>query len=160
MIAWFLTGLMTVPTPARVEIRYETQPSGFHGHWTLEDVRSGTLPGLAVRGPMNQEQLLVIELSHTDEAALRFDVQVLEDQVTDGMVTPTAILSPSLITTWDQEAVVFTSDRMRLKRFGRNRWADIQVKLSLTAWPQTPTESEAVDVDPMSPPADEPPPPQ
>ena len=104
---------------------------------------------------MNQEQLLVIEFSHVDETALRFDVQIQEDQEVDGMVRATTILSPSVITSWEQEAVIFTSDRMRLKRFGRNRWADLQVKLSLTAWSQAPTESEPVDVDPVSLPAEE-----
>ena len=153
MISWILSGLLTAPPPARVEIRYETQPSGFQGHWTLEDVRPGVLPGLSVRGPLNQEQLLVIEVQHPEESLLQFKAQILEDQEIDGEIRSTAVLSPAMITEWEREASIFTSDRQRLKRFGRNRWTTVQVKLSVTAWPQSTAEGpeSAESAEPVEP---------
>jgi hypothetical protein len=137
---WLLAGLLTAPPVARIEINYETEPSGYRIQWNFEEVRPGPLPGLPVRGPENQDQLMILDFQPTDEGTVRFDIQILEDQKKDGKVQAVSVLNPKITTNWGQEATLVTSSRAKLKRFGKDRWQDVRVELRLTAWLQDPPE--------------------
>jgi hypothetical protein len=133
---WILAGLLISPPVAQIELHYETEPSGYVAHWAFEEIRPGTLPGLAIRGPKDQVQILVLDFQPTDEDTVVFNIQITEDQDVQGQLEAVPVLSPRLTTHWGQEATLVTNQRERLKRFGRNRWLDVRVELRVTAWKQ------------------------
>ena len=134
-ISWLIAGLLGGPQMARIEMHYETEPSGYRAHWTFDEVRVGTLPALAIRGPKEQHQMMELDFQIPEEGVVQFKIQIMEDQEVDGAITRVPVLKPTMMTQWGQEAQIVTNQRERLKRFGRNRWLDVRVELRLTAWP-------------------------
>ena len=138
MLSFLLAGVLTVHPVARIEIHYETEPSGYRAHWDLSEVRPGRLPGLPVRGPKDQDQLLVLDFKPAEEGTVVFQIQIIEDQKIDGRLQAVPVLSPTITALWGQEATVVTSHREKLKLLGRNRWQDVRVELRVVASQQNP----------------------
>jgi hypothetical protein len=152
---WLLAGLLTAHPVARLEIHFETEPSGYRAQWNFDDVRPGPLPGLRVRGPKDQEQLMILDFQPTDEGTVRFDIQILEDQKMDGKIQSVPVLSPRLTTNWGQQATLVTSYRERIRRLGPNRWQDVRVELRMTAWLEEPVEEPVEAPEPTTEPGTE-----
>lgn len=153
-ISWLMAGLLGGPQMARIEMHYETEPSGYRAHWTFDEVREGTLPALAIRGPKEQQQMMELNFQIPEEGVVQFKIQITEDQEVDGALTQVPVLTPTLMTQWGQEAQIVTNRRERLKRFGRNRWLDVRVELRLTAWPiehESAPTVESPDIDASEP---------
>ena len=139
--SWLVAGLLSGPPLARIEMFYETEPSGYRAHWTFDEIRPGTLPGLSIRGPKEEAQMLFLSFNIHEEGFVVFDVRVTDDREVDGSLQTVDILRPTLMTPWNEEATIVTHQRERLRRFGRDRWLDVRVELRLTASPVEPNEA-------------------
>ena len=133
--SWVLVGFLSAPQMARIEMHYETEPSGYRAHWTFDEVRVGTLPALAIRGPKEQLQLMELNFQIPEDGIVQFKVAVSEDQEVDGTMTQVPVFTPTMVAQWGQETRIVSNHRERLKWIGRNRWLDVRVELRLTAWP-------------------------
>ena len=149
-LSWLMTGLLTAPQAARLDIHYATEPSGYRAHWTFDEVRVGALPAFPVRGPKDEEQLLSLSFQTTEEGHVQFIVQITEDREVEGQVESVSVFSPRLTAAWEQEAKVVSTQRERMRWVGTNRWLDVRVELRVTAWPIEPVPAGPAPVAPAS----------
>ena len=126
---------MTAPQLARIELYYETEPSGYRAHWTLDEIRPGRIPSLSIRGPLDEPLLLTIEYRPMDEGAVHLTLEITEERVDGDDIQTITLLEPEFFVNWGDEARLVTGERSRVRRFGRNRWQELQTDIRITAHP-------------------------
>ena len=120
--SWVLVGFLSAPQMARIEMHYETEPSGYRAHWTFDEVRVGTLPALAIRGPKEQVQLMELDFQIPEEGIVQSKVRERRPGSRRNH-DPSAGFHTHHDGPWGQEARIVSNHR-EPQWIGRNRWLD------------------------------------
>ena len=74
-ISWILVGFSVDLNWHALRCTTKRNRRGYRAHWTFDEVRVGTLPALAIRGPKEQVQLMELNFQIPEEGIVQFKVR-------------------------------------------------------------------------------------